>query len=1458
MSCATPPATLPFACVFAANAAPGAAGLGGDVLATQGASGLAAVALGPLASVASRAAAGGGSIALQALLGPASLAGAVFNGSAAGAPAGLAAGAGNGGALSLLQIASLAASNLSFSGCAASFGGAIYVATRNSDESAAAAAALVVSGLTYDANFAAQGGGNEFFLTGTAITRLGVVRQLRPSTAAYGANVSTSVRVASISSAYMQALTTAGGAQGILVVSSTPTALPAALVQPRDAFGVAATTDNGTTCLVSAVRNDTGALVPLGFAPTYTATNGIVALQPFSVLVGPNLLASMTLACTSQSGRALPPLTSLLGTGIVQVLWTAATTASPAIYVSPSTTQAVRAVSRPIQAAIADASGTTLTNVAISCSLSVASAANPDGSPAAATLLGLTTVTSVAGIATFSPGMSMPLNGTAQLACTCIYTTGDLVSSPTTLTVTAFAVALQWNLALPPSACPNASARVALGSLTWSPAGAPNCTPPAAAGGLPALGPVGTAAAGGAQLTLLGSGGAWSALRATAVSFLQALDAALLLPSALPSPLNAALVQALAPAPAVTVVQTTRDGSIASAVNTAEALSCSIAAATSGQTAIGNLASTSVNGTASFPLVGIGSALMGNSSALVVSCAWPGGQTVVSLPLTLRLQVLTAAVSTPPPGAALSSAPAGGAVLALLPAPALQLSVQDPMRGTVTPLTTLLSCSAALLNSSWTPRPLQGSGPAAVALVGDLSASSGPSGLATFVRLGIAAPGGASAFLRMSCAWTTGETFGATAGPVLVPLLSLALAAPLAPTLPSTAAQPIFYAPAPAVAVTASAGSLASANTTLLALLAGNSIACSATPQLVSGGAAPLVGSGAAQLSSSAGTASWPQLGIGSALNVSVNVSFSCALPSGESVGCISPAVRAPLLAINVTAPAAVLPSASTFSAATFVALSPPPTVLVLADGALASAAALAGYSMPCIAAAVAVGSSPAVALVGTTSAATTGSSATFTQLGVSGSFGSVFQLQVTCTWVTGVTLVALSAPVRVSTLTLNVTSPAVVLPSASTGGSLVVPMSPAPAISMSVDNALVTSLGFAVPCTASSATATLVGNLTALAPASSAAATLPGLGAYGAFGASFTVSVTCTWISGATFAAQSATVRISTLTLNVLAPASVLPSAASFSAATFVAMTPAPNITVLQDGVLVSSLAFPASCSATTVAVGSSPSVQLVGTASASTNPTGVATFSQLGASAGFGAAFSLQVQCSWISGATFTAQSATVRISTLSLNVSAPASVLASASTGGASIVPISPAPVITMSQDGVLVSSLGFAVTCAASSSAAQLVGTLSTSSSATAATATLSGLGAYGAFGLSFTISVQCTWISGATFTALSPAMRIATLTLSVTAPSFVLPSSTSGSPLLPMSPSPALTILQDGSAVASLGFPVTCTASSGAAQLVGNLSTSTLPTTATAAYPGLGAFASFGTSFTVSVTCTWSK
>lgn len=67
-------------------------------------------------------------------------------------------------------------------------------------------------------------------------------------------------------------------------------------------------------------------------------------------------------------------------------------------------------------------------------------------------------------------------------------------------------------------------------------------------------------------------------------------------------------------------------------------------------------------------------------------------------------------------------------------------------------------------------------------------------------------------------------------------------------------------------------------------------------------------------------------------------------------------------------------------------------------------------------------------------------------------------------------------------------------------------------------------------------------------------------------------------------------------------------------------------------------------------------------------------------------------------------------MRLSTLTLNVSAPLSVLPSASTGGTSIVALSPAPAVVMSLDGALVATLGFAIPCTATSSAAQLVGNL----------------------------------------------------------------------------------------------------------------------------------------------------
>jgi molybdenum cofactor biosynthesis protein B len=58
-------------------------------------------------------------------------------------------------------------------------------------------------------------------------------------------------------------------------------------------------------------------------------------------------------------------------------------------------------------------------------------------------------------------------------------------------------------------------------------------------------------------------------------------------------------------------------------------------------------------------------------------------------------------------------------------------------------------------------------------------------------------------------------------------------------------------------------------------------------------------------------------------------------------------------------------------------------------------------------------------------------------------------------------------------------------------------------------------------------------------------------------------------------------------------------------------------------------------------------------------------------------------------------------------------------------------------------------------------------LSASTTALAATASFAGLGAYATMGSTFTLSISCTWISGATFSVTSASVRVAVLTISDT-------------------------------------------------------------------------------------------
>jgi hypothetical protein len=170
------------------------------------------------------------------------------------------------------------------------------------------------------------------------------------------------------------------------------------------------------------------------------------------------------------------------------------------------------------------------------------------------------------------------------------------------------------------------------------------------------------------------------------------------------------------------------------------------------------------------------------------------------------------------------------------------------------------------------------------------------------------------------------------------------------------------------------------------------------------------------------------------------------------------------------------------------------------------------------------------VQLVGTLTATTAGSTASFSNLGAYAPMGTSFQLQVTCTWVSGVSFSGTSSPIFVSRIVavLAVPPPAVLLPSDASALSAI---SSAPTLQLkTVDaatNATAPLVGHSLTCSVSVVSAsggvTVAGTSQVASSAGSGAALFDALSIVGSLGRPFSLSFTCQWLSGEAFTVSSA-----------------------------------------------------------------------------------------------------------------------------------------------------------------------------------------------------------------------------------------------------------------------------------------------------------------------------------------------
>ena len=1129
---------LPFACIFGGNAATAAAGLGGDALFTQSATGSSAAQWTSSLSVGSLAGAGGGSAVFSGV-DAVVLLGLAFNGSMAGSAARGSGGVGGstGGALMVQQPKSLALSSSSFSGCAASVGGALWLQPRTN----VAAAALTLNGLSFSANAAFFGGADVFSDAAAPPLCTACISANSSAASFYGSASATGPRSAKLlSSSFLRAFGSVSSA--LVVVGSVAVAQPLLQVVLLDGLGQLVASDNSSSCVVSGVRNDTGGVLSLGFANIYTAQSGIVSVFPFAVENGPGLAALLTVACTtagvgSSPALALPVLALALGTSPVTVAWSDASLAAAPVYFLSSTTSLLAPPSAPVAVKLVDLTGSTIAAVSVRCALSIATAVDGAGAAAAAALVGPgNTANTVAGVASFSPSLLANSNTSVQLSASCTWISGDIVSVAAPLPSRTYSISLMWASADGSCACA-------------APGG--NATAPCSAVCAQAWLLGGTSFGGGA-LVVTAAGSQWAVSSSGVASRLQATLAntsALGATSALPSSLNAATLQALAPTPALVLVQTTLQGGNATVLAAAPMLTCTLAVAAAGSPAYAAAALVSLpagmsltsalntnavgaaqqplsQGVASFSGVGLKGSGLSAAVPLSASCPWLTGevlqsQLLLALVPPLLLQWSPATLAAAPLYTLACTAAQGfvttqPAVLQLVNGATGQVQASAP------PVSCTVSIASAVLGATGQATPM--------ALLGAATASTS-SGVASF-SLGLSGAANASVLLTASCTWISGDTVTVTA-----------------PLALRTYALELLWLASGDCACGAAASSRGSDPACASACASS-----SATPTVLSDTSAIFAAGGAIWLSAGNGANVSRLLPRGlSSFGGAAVADVPSALPSSADVLTLQPLASAPSIVIVRTLADGSSP----------VALLSPKLPCSIAVDARVSAAAFAlgaGNS----ASGLAFVSAPTSSIVGASSATSSGGRASFSFVGIAGAgFGSAVPLAAQCTWLTTEVVMSATLLARTSRLRarLTVAPPAVALPSSAAQLFL---FSPAPAVIIEACLAANCSAAGAfslfgavqLACTvhaapidpgtglaATNAAISLQGTLTEATDAATAVASFSRLAAVGPFGAAFAASFACLWSSGDVVAVLAPT----TLFPAVSAAWAVGPSNSSF-----------------------------------------------------------------------------------------------------------------------------------------------------------------------------------------------------------------------------------------------------------------------------------------------------------------------
>ena len=635
---------------------------------------------------------------------------------------------------------------------------------------------------------------------------------------------------------------------------------------------------------------------------------------------------------------------------------------------------------------------------------------------------------------------------------------------------------------------------------------------------------VGGAGFGGGALVVQAAGAQWAVSGGGVASRLQASltnTSAAGATSALPSSLNAATLQALAPAPALVLVQTTAHGANATVLAAAPTLTCTLAVAAAGSAAyaaaalvalpVGTALTSALNtnavgapqqpltqGLATFAGVGLKGSGFSAAVPLAASCPWLTGEVLQSQlllalapPLLLQWSPATLAAA---PLYTLACTAAQGFVTSQPAVLQLVNGATGLVQASSPPVSCTVSVASAVLGATGAATP--------VTLLGATTASTA-AGVASF-SLGVSGATNASVLLTASCTWISGDVVS-VAAPLALRTYALALMWLASGDCACGAASSFRGSDPSCASACASPG---------------------ASPSALSDASAIFTAGGAPWLSSGNGANVTRLLPRGiSSLGGAAIADVPSALPSSADVLTLQPLANAPSVAVvrmlaNGSLPVVLLTTPLPCS----VAVDQRFQAAVFALGAGNNASGLAFVP------------APTSSIVGASSATSSSGRASFPAVGIAGAgFGAVVPLAAQCTWLTAEVVTSAPLLARTSRLRARVV---VALPAAS------LPSSPSQLFLFSPAPAVIVEACFAANCSAAGAFApfraeqlactvhaapldpwtglattnaaiSLQGTLTASADATSAVASFPRLAVVGPFGSAFAASFACPWSSG-------------------------------------------------------------------------------------------------------------------------------------------------------------------------------------------------------------------------------------------------------------------------------------------------------------------------------------------------------